>query len=219
MFIKKNSATKRHSKKTGVKAMYAKILPAVHFEGGETAEDCIVVGALERRMSFTNAYMPQTTKATAATKAMVPMDMGILWHTFKLRDTRKPTTLFGASEIGMPKSFLFPETNSERAMPAPNENGLRRCFSPGSFAVFERCGFAAPFSCGGFAPPVGAAALVRAISSILHHIGNCKVELAAAQGAAARAYCSLASNSNWRFRFREKENFLFIPLAIRDNKI
>ena len=37
----------------------------------------------------------------------------------------------------MTKSFLFPETDSERALPAPNENGLRRCFSPGSFAVFE----------------------------------------------------------------------------------
>jgi len=36
----------------------------------------------------------------------------------------------------MTKGFLFPETNSERAVPAPNEDGLRRCFSPGSFAVF-----------------------------------------------------------------------------------
>jgi len=108
----------------------------------------------------------------------------------------------------MTKSFLFPEIDSERAVPAPNENGLRRCFSPGSFAVFERCGFAAPVSCGGIAPPVGAAALVRAISSILHQVGNCKVELAATQGVAARAYCGLASNSNWRFRFREKEDFL-----------
>jgi len=118
----------------------------------------------------------------------------------------------------MTKSFLFPETNSERALPAPNENGLRRCFSPGSFAVFEWCGFAAPFSCGGFAPPVGGAAArpVRAISSILHHVENCKVELAAAQGAAARAYCVFGLNSNWRFRFREKENFLFTPLAIRN---
>ena len=113
----------------------------------------------------------------------------------------------------MTKSFLFPEIDSERALPAPNENGLRRCFSPGSFAVFERCGFAAPFSCGVFAPPVGAAALVRAISSILHQIGNCKVELAAAQGAAARAYCGLASNSNWRFRIREKENFFVHSLS------
>ena len=108
----------------------------------------------------------------------------------------------------MTKSFLFPEINSERAVPAPNENGLRRCFSPGSFAVFERCGFAAPFSCGGIAPPVGAAALVRAISSILHQVGNCKVELAAASDAAARAYCVFGLNSNWRFRIREKENFL-----------
>lgn len=43
----------------------------------------------------------------------------------------------------MTKSFLFPEIDSERALSAPNENGLRRCFSPGSFAVFERSGFAA----------------------------------------------------------------------------
>src|SRR3989344_3792457 len=107
----------------------------------------------------------------------------------------------------MTKSFLFPEIDSERAVPAPNENGLRRCFSPGSFAVFERCGFAAPVSCGGIAPPVGAAALVRAISSILHQVGNCKVELAATQGVAARAYSGLASNSNLRFRFLVKENF------------
>src|SRR3989344_9408280 len=78
----------------------------------------------------------------------------------------------------MTKSFLFPEINSERAVPAPNENGLRRCFSPGSFAVFERCGFAAAVSWGGIAPPVGAAALVRAISSILHKVekANCFVE-------------------------------------------
>src|SRR3989344_3410923 len=117
----------------------------------------------------------------------------------------------------MPKCFLFPETDSERALPAPNENGLRRCFSPGSLAVFERCGFAAPFSCGAIAPPVGAAALVRANSSILHHRGIRKCSLAASQSEAARAYCDLASNSNWRFRIREKENFLFIPLAIRNN--
>ncbi len=58
---------------------------------------------------------------------------------------------------------------------------------PGSLAVFEWCGFAAPFSCGGFAPPPPPAALVRAIASILHQFGNCKSELAAAQGAAARA--------------------------------
>jgi len=37
----------------------------------------------------------------------------------------------------MTKSFLFPETNSERVLPAPNENGLRRCFSPGFFAVLS----------------------------------------------------------------------------------
>src|SRR3989338_10985734 len=113
----------------------------------------------------------------------------------------------------MTKSFLFPETNSERALPAPNENGLRRCFSPGSFAVFEWCGFAAPFSCGGFAPPVGGAAArpVRAISSILRHVENCKVELAAAQGAAARAYCVFGLNSNWRFR-RE----WFAPMFFRN---
>jgi len=35
----------------------------------------------------------------------------------------------------MTKSFLFPNKDSERALPAPNENGLRRCLSPGSFAV------------------------------------------------------------------------------------
>jgi len=50
----------------------------------------------------------------------------------------------------------------------------------------------------------------------VHHVENCKVELAAAQGAAARAYCVFGLNSNWRFRFREKENFLFTPLAIRN---
>jgi len=60
----------------------------------------------------------------------------------------------------------------------------------------------------GFCAAGGGAVQVRAISSILHQVGNCKVELAAAQGAAARAYCVLASNSNWRFRFREKEDFL-----------
>jgi|SRR3989344_2387942 len=68
----------------------------------------------------------------------------------------------------MTKSFLFPDKDLECALRTPL-NGLRRCFSSGSFAVFERCGFAAPFSCGGSAPPVGAAARpVRAISSILH---------------------------------------------------
>ena len=58
-------------------------------------------------------------------------------------------------QICMTKSFLFPEINSERALPAPNENGSRRCFSPGSFAVFERCGFAASgiFAAGCAAPP------------------------------------------------------------------
>src|SRR3990167_9180197 len=65
----------------------------------------------------------------------------------------------------MTKSFLFPEIDSERAVPAPNENGLRRPAlrrgfgkasvflpagrPPGSFAVFERCGLAACFFCGG----------------------------------------------------------------------
>src|SRR3989344_9014865 len=113
----------------------------------------------------------------------------------------------------MTKSFLFPDKDLECALRTPL-NGLRRCFSSGSFGVFERCGFAAPFSCGGSAPPVGAAARpVRAISSILHQVGNCKVELAAAQGAAARAYCGLASNSNWRFRIREKENFFVHSLS------
>ena len=110
----------------------------------------------------------------------------------------------------MTKSFLFPETNSERALPAPNENGLRRCFSPGSFAVFERSGFAACIFCGGFAapPPPPAARLVRTNSSILHQIGKCKRSLAASQSEAARAYCVFGLNSNWRFRIREKENFL-----------
>ena len=35
----------------------------------------------------------------------------------------------------MTKSFLFPEINLECAFRTPL-NGLRRCFSPGSFAVF-----------------------------------------------------------------------------------
>jgi len=104
----------------------------------------------------------------------------------------------------MTKSFLFPEIDSARALPAPSENGLRRCFSPGSFAVFEQSGFAAfgilEAGCAAPPPPPPAARLVRAISSILHHVGNCKVELAAAQGAAARAY--RVSGSNWSSRFR-----------------
>ena len=37
-------------------------------------------------------------------------------------------------------------------------------------------------------------------SNPAHQVGNCKVELAAAPCAAARAYCGLALNSNWRFR-------------------
>jgi len=64
------------------------------------------------------------------------------------------------------------------------------------------------FSSGAIAPPVGAAALVRANSSILHHRGIRKCSLAASQSEAARAYCNFGLNSNWRFRIREKENFL-----------
>src|SRR3989338_4818756 len=98
----------------------------------------------------------------------------------------------------MTKSFLFPDKDSERALPAPNENGLRRCFSPGSFAVFKRCGFAACIFCGGFAapPPPPAARLVRTNSSILHQTGKRKCSLAASQSEAARAYCVFASNLN-----------------------
>src|SRR3989338_4741359 len=107
----------------------------------------------------------------------------------------------------MTKSFLFPDKDLECALRTPL-NGLRRCFSSGSFAVFERCGFAAPFSCGGSASPGGAGGRAGPdLSSILHQVGNSKVELSAAQGAPGRPYCSLASNSNWRFRFREKKTF------------
>ena len=79
-----------------------------------------------------------------------------------------------------------------------------RCFSPGSLAVFERCGFAACIFCGGSAAPPPTARLVRTNSSILHQKGNSKSELAASQSEAARAYCILGLNSNWRFRIREK---------------
>ncbi|MSR70587.1 hypothetical protein EXS62_00930 [Candidatus Kaiserbacteria bacterium] len=90
----------------------------------------------------------------------------------------------------MPKIFFF-----------PNSNMVRADVFPGSLAVFERCGFAACIFCGGFAPPSAARKLVRTNSSILHQVGNCKEELAA-------AHCVLGLNSNWRFRIREKENFL-----------
>src|SRR3990167_17517 len=78
---------------------------------------------------------------------------------------------------------------------------------PGSLAVFERCGFAAPVSCGGIAPPVGAAAPVRAISSILHQTGMRKPELAASLRSAARAYCNFGLISNLPFRIWEKGIF------------
>src|SRR3989338_6071088 len=100
----------------------------------------------------------------------------------------------------MDKNFVFPEIDEERAMPAPNENRLRRCFSPGSFAVFERCGFVAPaFSRGLFAPPLGARRgaapkWVRTNSSVPSQIGQCKPKLAASQSEAARTYCNFGLN-------------------------
>ena len=137
ILTKKNNATKRHNKKTGVKAIYAKILPAVHFEGGETAEDDTGVDVLGLLISLTNAYIPQTTKATAAMIARVPMDMGILWHVFELDVTWKYTTQSCKELNCMTKKFSFSRLDSERALPAPNENDLRRCFSPGLLGGFQ----------------------------------------------------------------------------------
>ncbi len=45
------------------------------------------------------------------------------------------------------------------------------------------------------------------------------MELAATQGVAARAYCNLGLNSNWRFRIREKENFLAFHYSFSNQRI
>src|SRR3989338_7235416 len=68
----------------------------------------------------------------------------------------------------MAKNYFFPKIEYEYALRPQLENGLRRCFSPGSFAVFERSGFAACIFCGGFAAPPPTARPVRTNSSILY---------------------------------------------------
>src|SRR3989344_7002703 len=49
----------------------------------------------------------------------------------------------------MTKSFLFPEIDSERAVPAPNENGSRRCFSPALLRFSSGAASPPAFSAGG----------------------------------------------------------------------
>src|SRR3989344_9427636 len=57
----------------------------------------------------------------------------------------------------MPKNFLFPKSKCSSSR-----------FVSGLLGGFQRCGFAAPNFSRGFSPPVGAAANVRAISSVDH---------------------------------------------------
>jgi len=108
----------------------------------------------------------------------------------------------------MAKNYFFPKIEYEYALRTQLENGLRRCFSPGSFAIFERSGFAASglFCAGCVAPPPPppAARLVRTNSSILHQTGKRKSEATASLRSAAKTHCNFGLNSNWRFRIREK---------------
>src|SRR3989344_6032584 len=118
----------------------------------------------------------------------------------------------------MTKGFLFPDKDFGCAWRTPFENGERRCFSPSSFAVFERSGFAAfgilEAGCAAPPPPPPAARLVRTNSSILHQTGMRKPGLAASLRSAARAYCIFGLNSNLPFRIWEKGIF-GLPLWIR----
>ncbi|MBI3420514.1 MAG: hypothetical protein HY006_00435 [Candidatus Sungbacteria bacterium] len=49
---------------------------------------------------------------------------------------------------------MVPSRGGQASRLAPRSLDGGGCFSPDSFAIFERCGSAAPFSCGGGAPTV-----------------------------------------------------------------
>jgi hypothetical protein len=90
------------------------------------------------------------------------------------------------------KNFLFPQ------------NMVRADEMNGFFGGLYRCGSAA--SGVSDLTSVGVEKTVRAISIVLHNVGNGKFTRSAASGMAASSYGNLGANENSRFRLG-KENF------------
>jgi hypothetical protein len=78
---------------------------------------------------------------------------------------------------------------------------VRADVSDGFFGGLYRCGSAASG-----VSDWGVSKTVRAISIVLHNVGNGKFTRLAASGSAASSYCNLGANENSRFRLG-KENF------------
>jgi len=98
-----------------------------------------------------------------------------------------------------------------------NQNAVRADLFPGSLAV-QWCGFAAPNFSRGFSPPVGAAANVRAISSVDHTREKDKPEATASLRSAAIRHWIFGLISTRRFYFWKKKIFrhsIFTNLTIQ----
>ena len=107
----------------------------------------------------------------------------------------------------MPKNFLFPKSKCSSSR-----------FVSGLLGGFQRCGFAAPNFSRGFSPPVGAAANVRAISSVDHTREKDKPEATASLRSAAKRHWIFGLNSTRRFYFWKKKIFrhsIFTNLTIQ----